>query len=171
MIKMKNIMRFIIWIVMLLGGGTFGIYMDHMHLRSLFYNPFFHIVTLLLGIPLLYFVLLVSRNTGRFLAKTGRDGNIPRMETNKLVTSSMYGCMRHPMHFGLLFFPLSIALIIGSPSFILVISPSEMLFILTMIKLVEEPEAMEKFGDDYIKYKSRVPMFNLRLSCIRRLFR
>jgi len=31
----------------------------------------------------------------------------PRLETNKLVSTGVYDCMRHPMHFGLLFFPWS----------------------------------------------------------------
>lgn len=75
------------------------------------------------------------------------------------------------MHFGLLFFPLSIALIIGSPSFILIVSPLEMLFMILMIKFFEEPEAIRKFGGTYIEYKSRVPMFNLHPSCIYRLIK
>ena len=151
---------------MLFGGGIFSIWMDYRLFSFIFSNIYFHLLTMVLGIPLLYFVLLVSRNTGRFLARMGRVGDIPRMETNRLVTSGMYGCMRHPMHFGLLFFPLSIALIIGSPFFILIISPLEIVFMILMLKFFEEPEAIKKFGEEYIDYKSKVPMFNLRLSCI-----
>jgi len=77
--------------------------------------------------------------------------------------------MRHPMHFGLLFFPWSLALILGSPAFIAIVAPLEMLFMIVMIKLVEEPEALRKFGQAYQEYRARVPMFNLRPPCLRQL--
>ncbi len=156
---------------MLFGGVIISLYLDYKFFKNLISNLYLHIITLILGIPLVYFVLLVSRNTGRFLARMGRVGNIPRMETNKLVTIGIYSCMRHPMHFGLLFFPLSIALILGSPSFILIVSPLEMLFMIFMIKFFEEPEAIKKFGEAYLEYKSKVPMFNLHPSCIYRLIK
>ena len=37
--------------------------------------------------------------------------------------------------------------------------------------LVEEPEALAKFGEAYLEYQRRVPMFNLHLDCLRHLFR
>lgn len=162
-------LRMLIWIVMLIGGSGLSLWLDWRWFRSWFVNPVFHLVALVVGALLLRFVLRASRYTGRLLARLGREGDIPRMETNKLVTTDVYGCMRHPMHFGLLFLPWSVALILGSLSFILLIAPLEMLFMIAMIKLVEEPEAIRKFGDAYREYQKRVPMFNLRLSCLRRL--
>jgi len=114
-------------------------------------------------------VMLISRNTGRFLAKHGREGNIPRFSTNILVTTGMYECMRHPMHLGLLFFPVSFALIIGSPAFITIIAPGEILLIILLVKLVEEPEAQRKFGEVYKSYKKTTPMFSLRKRCLKML--
>jgi len=162
-------LRILIWIVMLIGGSGLSIWLDWRRFHSWLVSPVFHLVTLVVGVLLLRFVLRASRHTGRLLAQMGREGDIPRMETNRLVATDVYGCMRHPMHFGLLFFPWSVALILGSPSFILLIAPLEMLFMIAMIKLVEEPEAIRKFGDAYREYQKRVPMFNLRLSCLRRL--
>jgi protein-S-isoprenylcysteine O-methyltransferase Ste14 len=150
---------------MLLGGSALGIWLDTRWFHELFVNPIFHLATLVVGILLLRFVMRVSRYTGRLLASMGREGDLPRMDTNKLVTAGVYGCMRHPMHLGLLFFPLSTALILGSPTFILVIAPLEMLFMLVLIKFVEEPEAIRKFGEAYRQYQKRVPMFNFRPSC------
>ncbi|MBE9569179.1 MAG: isoprenylcysteine carboxylmethyltransferase family protein [Proteobacteria bacterium] len=160
----------IIWFMMLVGGGMFGYWLDWHFLKPLLLNPFFHIVTLLPGIILLRLVLRASRNTGRFLARSGREGDLPRFETNRLVTTGYYACMRHPMHFGLLFFPLSIALILGSPTFIIFIAPVEIIFMIAMIKFVEEPQAIRKFGQDYLDYKERVPMFNLHWKCLKTLF-
>ncbi len=68
------------------------------------------------------------------------------METNRLVTSGYYACMRHPMHLGLLFFPWSVALIFGSVTFILLLAPLEMLSMIIMIKLLEENEAGKKLA-------------------------
>ena len=162
-------LRMLIWGLMLIGGGALGIWLDWRWFHALFVNPAFHLVTLVAGVLLLRLVMRASRHTGRLLARMGREGDIPRMETNKLVTTGVYGCMRHPMHFGLLFFPWSVALILGSPSFILFIAPLEMLFMVVMIKLVEEPEAIRKFGDAYREYQKRVPMFNLRPGCWRQI--
>ncbi len=63
--------------------------------------------------------------------------------------------MRPLMHLGLFLFLLSLALLIGSPTFILVIVPLEALFMLAMIKLMEEPEAIAKFGKAYREYQQR----------------
>ncbi len=162
-------LRMLIWILLLVGGGTLSIWLDLIWFPGLFANLIFHIATLVPGLLLLYLVMRVSRNTGRLLALMGREGDISRMKTNKLVTSGVYSCMRHPMHLGLLFFPWAMALILGSPTFIMVIAPLEILFMLVMIKFGEEPEAIRKFGDAYREYQKQVPMFNLRSDCWRQL--
>jgi protein-S-isoprenylcysteine O-methyltransferase Ste14 len=112
---------------MLVGGSALGIWLDRRWFNELFINPIFHLATFVVGLLLLNLVMRVSRYTGRLLASMGREGDLPRMDTNKLITTGVYGCMRHPMHLGLLFFPWSVALILGSPTFILVIAPLEML--------------------------------------------
>ena len=163
--------RMLIWILMLIGGGVLSIWLDLRWFHALFANPVFHLATLVTGVLLLRLVLRASRNTGRLLARMGREGPIARMDTNKLVTTGVYSCMRHPMHFGLLFFPWSLALILGSPSFIMVIAPLDMLFILLLVKLVEEPEAIRKFGNAYREYQKQVPGFNLRPDCWRQILK
>jgi len=116
-------------------------------------------------------VIRISKNTGRTLAKYGRKGKIKRMETNVLVRHGVYKYMRHPMHLGLLFFPLSIAFLIGSPSFILIIAPAEMIMMLLLIKYFEEPEAIKKFGNEYLEYKNQVPWFCFNLLCLKELLK
>jgi protein-S-isoprenylcysteine O-methyltransferase Ste14 len=160
------------WVVMLLGGGALGLWLD-MHwawARTLLLNPWWHLLTLPLGALLLWGVMRTSRYTGRLLARMGREGDdVPRMDTNKLVIADIYTCMRHPMHLGLMFFPLAIALILGSPTFIFIIAPLEMLMMVVLIKLIEEKEALAKFGDDYRAYMKTTPMFSLRPACIRKM--
>ena len=169
LVNASVIIRIVIWIALLPGGAVLGLWWDLSLFKSYLYSPLFHLATFIPGLVLLRMVFRISRSTGRILARYGRDGELLRLETNRLVTQGPYGCMRHPMHFGLLFFPLAFALLIGSPSFILFIVPMEMLFMLVMIRLVEEPEAVKKFGADYLTYRQRVPMFNLRLSCLKTL--
>lgn len=164
--------RLIMWVLFLVGGAGLGLWLDGQWAwaRMLLLNPWWHMVTLPLGGLLLWGVLRTSRYTGRLLAQLGREGDdIPRMDTNRLVTTDIYACMRHPMHLGLLFFPLSIALILGSPTFIFILAPMEMIIMIILIKLVEEREAIAKFGDAYRTYMQTTPMFSLRPECIRRM--
>jgi len=164
------ILRFFIWFLFLVGGAIVSFLFDFRFARSVVTNPLFHLVSACWGIILLVFVLRASRNTGRWLARYGRQGEVPRMETNRLVTTGYYACMRHPMHFGLLFFPLAFALLLGSPTFILVIAPIEALVIILLVRWIEEPQARRKFGPVYDEYRKQVPFFSLRWSCLKQLF-
>ena len=164
-------LRLLIWLVFLVGGGAAGIWLDLKFFPRLFTNLWWHLTTLATGLILLRLVFQVSRVTGRTLARLGRVGELPRMETNRLVTTGPYACMRHPMHLGLLLLPWAVALMIGSPSFLLFIAPMEMVAMVAMILTLEEREALQKFGVPYAAYCQRVPAFNLRPACLRRLLR
>ncbi len=166
---MKAILRMFVWFVMLVGGIWGGLLLDGRLFPCLHGNLWFHLVSFLLGLGLLRLVMTVSRNTGRTLAKYGRRGELPRMETNRLVTEGVYQFMRHPMHLGLLLFPFSFAFLAGSPSFVLFIAPVEVIFMLLMIKWVEEPEALRKFGNAYRTYQETTPWFCLRKTCLKAL--
>ena len=156
---------------MLIGGAIIGLCLDSYLFYEWLISPIFHGFSFIVGIYLLKLVVNCSRNTGRLLARLGREGDLPRMETNKLVMEGYYACMRHPMHFGLLFLPWALAFLIGSLSFVLIIAPLEILFMIIMIKLIEEPEAIKKFGNEYIQYQQQVPMFSFKPECLRALFR
>jgi len=130
-----------------------------------------HVLSFLWGAFLLRIVMTISKNTGRILAKHGRKGDVPRMETNHLVKKGPYGCMRHPMHLGLFLFPVAFAFLSGSVSFIILIAPLEILIMLIMIFTIEEPEAIRKFGTEYLSYKQQVPAFNVRLKCLKILLK
>lgn len=167
---MKAVIRMVIWLVMLGGGIWGGFSLDRLLFPVLSKNVWFHVAGFIAGLLVMKLVITISRNTGRTLARFGRQGNLPRMETNRLVTKGPYRYMRHPMHFGLLFFPLALALLAGSPSFILIIAPAEALFMLLMIKWVEEPEARHKFGKAYREYMLQTPWFCVKKVCLKALF-
>jgi protein-S-isoprenylcysteine O-methyltransferase Ste14 len=163
--------RIVAWFVMIVVATAVALFIDFRIFPNAITSLKFHLLTFPFGVLLMWFVMTVSKNTGRTLAKYGRKGDIPRLETNVLVDKGPYALMRHPMHFGLLFMPLSWGLLIGSPTFIVIIAPLEMLFILLMIKLVEEPEALRKFGDQYREYMKDRPWFCIRIECIKELLR
>jgi protein-S-isoprenylcysteine O-methyltransferase Ste14 len=156
---------------MLFGGIAGGYYLDNILFTNIHNHILFQIISFLFGVLLLSLVMKISRNTGRTLAKFGRRGKLKRMETNVLAKEGIYKYMRHPMHLGLFLFPVSVAFLVGSPSFILIISPLEILFMLIMIKLVEEPEAFSKFGNEYLEYKKQTPMFCFKMTCLRELLK
>lgn len=161
--------RLLLWLVLLVGGATAGLAVDRSWLSHWQSGWIWHVLTLSLGLGLLWLIARVSRTTGRVLAAHGQRGELPRLETNRLVTTCSYGCMRHPMHLGLLPAPLAFALILGSPGFILLSAPAIMLIMVVLILSLEEREAEAKFGRAYRDYRQRVPAFNLRPDCLERL--
>ena len=165
------IFRLSMWVIMLFGGIIGGYYIDSILFENIHSNILFHTICFIVGVLILLLVMKISKNTGRTLAKYGRKGKLKRMETNILVKEGIYKYMRHPMHLGLFLFPLSFAFLVASPSFILIISPIEILLMLILIKTIEEPEAISKFGDKYIKYKKQAPFFCFKLKCLKELLR
>jgi len=166
--SLSVVVRIVLWLFMLLGGAYYSYTIDKDDL--LFHAPLFHLLSALIGLFILRLAFRAAANGGRELAK-GRDANIPRLETNKLVTTGIYKCMRHPMLFGLTLLPLGWALLLGMPTFITIIAPFEMLFIIFMVIIFEEMEVKRKFGKEYRDYAQEVPMVSFKRSCLRRLFR
>ena len=161
------VVRIILWLLMLLGGAYVGIKNDLD--TPLFISPIFHLFSAMLGLMVLGLAFRAAANGGKELTK-GRVGDIPRFETNRLVTTGIYSCMRHPMLFGLTLLPLGWALLLGSPTFIGLIAPAEMLFIIFMVIVFEEMEVKRKFGEEYRAYARKVPMVSFRAECLKRLF-
>ena len=165
------IFRIITWLLFIVGGGFLGFYFDNKYFEIIKNDIVFHAISFVFGFAILLLTLRISRNTGRTLAKFGRTGDLPRMETNTFVHQGMYKYMRHPMHLGLMLFPLAVALLLGSVSFILFIAPAEIILMLIMIRLIEEPEAIKKFGDDYKTYAKYTPSFCFKKQCLKALLK
>jgi protein-S-isoprenylcysteine O-methyltransferase Ste14 len=166
--SLSVVVRIVLWLIMLIGGAWYSIYHDFDN--PLFRDISFHILTALFGIVVLVFAFRAAANGGRELTK-GRVGDIPRLETNRLVRSGIYSCMRHPMLFGLTLLPLGWALLLGSPTYIIFVAPIEMFFIIMMVLIFEEMEVDKKFTKEYKEYRKEVPMVSLRLECLKLLFK
>jgi protein-S-isoprenylcysteine O-methyltransferase Ste14 len=162
-------LRILLWLLFLMGGLLLGLYLDRWLFPAASTSLPWHLASATAGLLVLQLMMRIARTTGRTLARLGRQGELPRLETNRLVTSGPYGCMRHPMHLGLMLFPVAVALVAGSPSFLLFLVPLEIALMVLLILTLEEQEAVHKFGDAYRDYRARVPAFNLSPACLRRL--
>ena len=165
--SLSVVIRILLWLTMLIGGAYYSISKD---INNYYFNNiYFHIFTAIFGITLIILAFRASANGGKELTK-GRIGDIPRLETNRLVTTGIYKCMRHPMLFGLTLLPMGWALLIGSPTFIKIVAPLEMLFIIVMVLIFEEMEVNKKFGKAYKEYKEDTPMVSFEKKCLKKLF-
>ena len=164
------VVRILIWLLLLIGGAGLSIHFDRITFPGLWHSPLFHLLTLPAGLLLLTLAFRAAAAGGRELARQGRDGDLPRLETNRLVTTGIYRCTRHPMLFGLTLLPMSLALLLGSPTFIFIVAPLEALFILLMILTLEEKEAIAKFGDAYRQYRRNTPLVPRNAECWKALF-
>ena len=164
------VIRILLWLVLLVGGAYLSIRLDLRYFPDTFSKISFHLFSLPIGLALLCLAFRAAATGGRELARSGREGELPRLETNRLVTTGIYRCTRHPMLFGLMLLPLGVAFLLGSPSFILFVAPAEALFILFMILTLEEREAIAKFGEEYRKYHERTPLLPRSKECWIHLF-
>ncbi len=162
------VIRIFLWLLMLFGGAWYSIIQDLSN--QYFQSISFHLLSSVLGVIIIFLAFRASANGGKELTK-GRVGNIPRLETNKLVTTGIYACMRHPMLFGLTLLPLGWALLIGSPTFISMVAPLEMLFIIIMVIIFEEQEVKMKFSKEYEIYRTKVPMVSFEWRCLKQLLK
>ncbi len=161
--------RWVVWAIFIFGGIILSLITDFLLKKNGFYVHI-GIVFRILGIFLFAISNIIARNTGKTLAKYGKEGKVEKFDTNKFVDRGPYSCMRHPMHFGLMLIPFSLALMLGSFSYLVIYAPINVIAIIIMVFTIEEKEAIEKFGNAYIEYKKRVPAFNLSPGCLKKLF-
>ena len=77
--------------------------------------------------------------------------------TQNLVTTGPYAYSRNSMVFGMFFVLLGIALYANSVAGIALL-PIGWLIAMGYIRRFEEPGLVERFGDEYVEYRKRVPM-------------
>ncbi|MBI3161111.1 MAG: isoprenylcysteine carboxylmethyltransferase family protein [Chloroflexi bacterium] len=83
-------------------------------------------------------------------------------EESRIVNTSIYGILRHPVYAGVLRVCIGLALINGNANAIAfaILAP---LGFSGWIRLVEEKELIERFGESYLEHRRRVPAFWPRL--------
>ncbi len=78
--------------------------------------------------------------------------------TKRLVTNGPYNHSRNPMAYGLIIFYFLALPLLCNSTLPLALFPLACLFEIWYHKKYEEPGLLERFGEDYEKYKKRVPL-------------
>ena len=84
---------------------------------------------------------------------------VPFNPPRELVTAGPYAWSRNPMLTGVFAFLFGIGFLLHSVSMVFVWTPVFVILNVLELKLIEEPELERRFGESYIEYKRRVPMF------------
>ena len=88
-----------------------------------------------------------------------RGTPVPLNPPQKLITTGLYAHVRNPMITGLFLLMLGLGVLFGSLSLILIFTPLFIVLNVLYVKAVEEKEMEKKFGEEYVAYKKKVPMF------------
>ena len=115
----------------------------------------FGIILLAIGVP------MVSWTITRLLKTKGTP--IPFNPPPTLVVNGLYHIVRNPMHLGWTIVLIGLALLMQSFTLLVIFMPLFIAIHIIYLKFVEEKELEKKFGQAYLDYKQRVPMFIPRL--------
>ncbi len=159
-----NRVRIIVWVAFIMLPVLTGPQLD-----SMLGLTCSRIVCVAVGVVLLLLSLRGVAVAGRYLAVHGRECGAPRGALTRLVREGPYSCMRHPMHFSLALFELSIGFLVSSPGAVIVAAATAIM-ILVLAVILDEAESITRFGREYIEYRESVPPINLNPSCLKKLF-
>jgi len=110
------------------------------------------------AIPLMAVGIAVTAWSGfHFLKVKGTP--VPFNPPPEVVTTGPYRYARNPMLTGVFLFLFGLGFAFDSFSLVLFFTPLFVLVNLWELKEIEEPELVKRFGDEYIEYQRRTPMF------------
>jgi protein-S-isoprenylcysteine O-methyltransferase Ste14 len=128
-----------------------------------FSHPGGHLALVLLGLAhsawAMAFLHLITNGLIFFGLFTMYSGwmKIHRATDNQLVTDGIYRLIRHPQYAGL--FLVTIGFIIQWPSLTTLVMWPVLIFAYFKLAKREERELEAKFGEEYLRYRRRVPAF------------
>jgi len=88
-----------------------------------------------------------------------RGTPVPMNPPETLIVTGPYAWVRNPMVTGVFGALFGLGLMLHSIGITFVWAPAYVLLHWIELKRVEEPELTRRFGDTYVEYKNRVPMF------------
>jgi len=88
-----------------------------------------------------------------------RGTPVPFNPPPKVVNTGPYRYARNPMLTGVFLFLFGIGFSVNSVSLVFFFTPLYVLINVWEIKEIEEPELIERLGDEYIEYQRHTPMF------------
>jgi len=114
------------------------------------------------SVPILIIGILINLwSTLYFIKAKGTPS--PFNPPPKLVTSGPYAYIRHPQGTSWFIIFVGLGVLFQSISLLFIFMPLFILLSVLNVKKIEEPELEKRFGNDYIEYKKKVPMFIPRL--------
>jgi len=88
---------------------------------------------------------------------------VPFNPPPEVVATGPYRYARNPMLTGVFLFLFGLGIAVDSLSLVLFFTPLFIVINVWELKEIEEPELVKRFGDEYIEYQRRTPMFIPRL--------
>jgi protein-S-isoprenylcysteine O-methyltransferase Ste14 len=110
------------------------------------------------SIPLMAVGIAITAWSGYHFLKV-KGTPVPFNPPPEVVSTGPYRYARNPMLTGVFLFLFGLGFAVDSVSLVLVFTPLFILVNLWELKEIEEPELVKRFGDTYIEYRSRTPMF------------
>ncbi len=121
-------------------------------------NPFNELHAGIPGMILVIFGLMIIIISALQLRFQGKGLPISPLPPSRLVTGGLYRFSRHPIYLGALIVFLGIALLFSSFWMVVLSLPLLVVFYSVYALKVEEPVLIERYGDEYHQYRSRVPL-------------
>jgi protein-S-isoprenylcysteine O-methyltransferase Ste14 len=90
-------------------------------------------------------------------------------QSSKLVTTGLYAYTRNPMVLGYSMLPVGMGFMFQSMGMATIIPAWVLFFNLALVKLIEEPKLVKRFGDEYLVYRTNTPMLIPRMSEVTRM--
>lgn len=136
--------------LMLFAGIAVDAYLDLPKILARPHNSVLGAILIALGLPYAAWSVWLQY-------RIGKGTPVPYVATQKLVISGPYKHVRNPMALGTIISYAGIGLWFNSISFIAIMIPVVFGPLLVFIKLIEEKELEERFGDQYRDYKKKTP--------------
>ena len=110
------------------------------------------------AMPLMAVGVAVTAWSGFYFLKV-KGTPVPFNPPPEVVTTGPYRYARNPMLSGVFLFLFGLGFAAASFSLVLIFTPRFILTNVWELREIEEPELVKRFGDTYIEYQRRTPMF------------
>ena len=103
-----------------------------------------------------------------------RRGGVPKgksfVNTTRVVSTGIYAVVRHPQYTGGIY-SIFLTTLLWYPHWLFALLGAIGVILIYLSTRQEDKHLIEKFGDEYLDYKNRVPMMNIFLGIVRLLKR
>ncbi len=110
------------------------------------------------GVPVIAVGIAITAWSGFHFLKA-RGTPVPFNPPQEVVTTGPYRYARNPMLTGVFLFLFGLGFVVDSLSLVVLFTPLFILINVWELKEIEEPELVKRFGNTYIEYQRRTPMF------------